>query len=150
MNIVLDSSVLVGLLVPNDVWHKPAVDVWEAIKTAQQEIVVFDCVIAETISVIARRLAEKGLQEEFGVLLDRMNERLPYEVITWVLPDVPRLYREILRLIRTSSGCLNFNDALIALVCRELGISLIASFDADFDHIPWLRRVASPQDVVSS
>ncbi len=60
MNIVLDSSVLVGLLVPNDVWHKPAVDVWEAIKTAQQEI-----------------------------------------------------------------------------------------FDADFDNIPWLRRVAAPQDVVS-
>ena len=30
---------------------------------------------------------------------------------------------------------LNFNDALIVLSCQHRGISLIASFDRDFDHV---------------
>ncbi len=46
-----------------------------------------------------------------------------------------------------SIGALNFNDALIALACRERGIPSIASFDADFDQVPWLRRLARPEDV---
>ena len=51
--------------------------------------------------------------------------------------------------MRSSSGALNFNDAIIALACRERGIPAIASFDADFDPIPWLRRLARPEDVTS-
>jgi predicted nucleic acid-binding protein len=42
---------------------------------------------------------------------------------------------------------LNFNDALIALACRERSISAIASFDADFDAIAWLKRLHLPADV---
>jgi predicted nucleic acid-binding protein len=55
-----------------------------------------------------------------------------------------------LDLIRSSSGELNFNDALIALACRERGIPAIASFDADFDQIPWLQRIARPEDIPPS
>jgi len=80
-------------------------------------------------------------------LLDRLNVQVPSEAITWILPDVPHLYPEALDLIRSSSGALNFNDALIALACRERGIPAIASFDADFDQIPCLRRLARPEDV---
>jgi predicted nucleic acid-binding protein len=70
--------------------------------------------------------------------------------LTWILPDVPELYRRVLDLIRSSSGELNFNDALIALACRERGIPAIASFDADFDQIPWLQRIARPEDIPPS
>jgi predicted nucleic acid-binding protein len=41
-------------------------------------------------------------------------------------------------------GVLNFYDALIALACREREIPVIASFDPDFDLIPWLNRLTSP------
>ena len=34
MEIAIDSSVLVGLLVPNDLWHTQAVALWKAIKAA--------------------------------------------------------------------------------------------------------------------
>jgi len=34
MEVIIDSSVLVGLLVPNDVWHSRAVALWEGIKAA--------------------------------------------------------------------------------------------------------------------
>lgn len=42
------------------------------------------------------------------------------------------------------SQALNFHDALIALACREREIPVIASFDPDFDLIPWLSRLTSP------
>ncbi len=49
--------------------------------------------------------------------------------------------------MKSSSGELNFNDALIALSCREREISAIASFDTDFDEIGWLRRIETSDDV---
>ena len=150
MDVVIDSSVLVGLLVPNDLWHTQAVALWEAIKAAGHVGLYFDCVAAESISVAARRLHEKGLSTEVEALLDRLNDQVTSDAITWILPDVPRLYPEVLTLIRSSSGALNFNDALIALACRERGIAAIASFDNDFDEVPWLQRLAYPEDAAPS
>jgi predicted nucleic acid-binding protein len=148
VNIVIDASVLVGLLAPNDVWHAQAVALWETIKTAGHSAVYFDCVAAESISVIMRRLHEKGRTADIEAVLDRMQAQVPSTLITWILPDVPRLYHEVLRLIRGSLGALNFNDALIALACQHRGIPAIASFDPDFDQVPWLRRLARPADVL--
>lgn len=53
----------------------------------------------------------------------------------------------VLDLIHASASILNFNDALIALACRERAIPAIASFDPDFDTIAWLRRLSQPQDL---
>jgi predicted nucleic acid-binding protein len=50
-------------------------------------------------------------------------------------------------LVKKYQGELNFHDALIALVCQELGIGYIASFDQDFDRIPWLVRLDDPTHV---
>jgi predicted nucleic acid-binding protein len=73
--------------------------------------------------------------------------RHPQKDILWILPDVPDLYSNVLELIRTSGGELNFNDALIALACRQRGIRYVASFDRDFDTIYWLTRLAKPEDL---
>lgn len=71
----------------------------------------------------------------------------PTDDILWVLPDVPVLYGGIIELVRSSTGELNFNDALIALSCRHREIPFIASFDRDFDQLAWLKRVAQPDDL---
>jgi predicted nucleic acid-binding protein len=149
VEVVIDSSVLVGLLVPNDLWHSQAVALWEAIKAAGHVGLFLDCVAAESVSVATRRLQEKGRLADVQPLLDRLNVQVPSEAITWVLPDVPHLYSAVLDLIRSSSGALNFHDALIALACRERDILAIASFDADFDQVGWLRRLARPEDVAA-
>jgi predicted nucleic acid-binding protein len=149
MQVVIDSSVLVGLLVPNDVWHSQADTLWQAIESAGHTGIYFDCVAAEAVSVAARRLHEKNLSAEVDTLLDRLNSQVPRATITWILPDAPRLYSEALGLLRSSAGALNFNDALIALACREREIPAIASFDGDFDPVTWLRRLAHPEDLVS-
>jgi predicted nucleic acid-binding protein len=147
VEIVVDSSVLVGMLVPNDVWHDQTIQLWATIEANGHRAIVLDCVAAESISVAVRRLREKGLLVDVQSLLDSLNVHIPYDRITWILSDARRLYFEVLDMVRSSSGELNFNDALIALTCRERGIPAIASFDADFDQIPWLQRIARPEDI---
>lgn len=147
MEVVIDSSVLVGLLVTNDHRHAQAVALWNSFKANGHTGIYFDCVAAETISASIRRLEERGLSTETPTFLDRLNAHIPASAITWILPDVHKLYSEILSLIRSSSGALNFNDALIALACRERGIEAIASFDGDFDQVDWLRRLSTTEDI---
>jgi predicted nucleic acid-binding protein len=150
MEIAVDSSVLVGLLVPNDLWHERAIALWKTIKAVGHTGLFFDCVVAETVSVAVRRMHEKGRAVEVASLLDRLDAQILLDTITWILPDVPRLYSQVLDLIRASSGELNFNDALIALACQERDIPAIASFDADFDRVNWLKRIAEPTDLSPS
>jgi predicted nucleic acid-binding protein len=128
-------------------WREEAIALRRALRAADHELLYFDCVAAESVSAAVRRLHEKELWAEVEALLDGLSEQVPWSTITWILPDVPHLYSEVLALIRASSGALNFNDALIALACRDRGIPAIASFDADFDQIPWLRRLAQPEDL---
>ena len=68
----------------------------------------------------------------------------------WALKDISRLYPEIISLVRASSGKLNFHDALIALVCREQGVSALVSFDRDFDELDWLSRIAQAPQVAGA
>lgn len=147
MQVLIDTSVLVGLINPRDVWHTPALALHAALQKAGAELLYADCVVAEAISAAARRLHEKGRGGDVATLLNRAARQAPLETITWLLPDVPRLYPTVLDLIRSTSGALNFNDALIALACRERSISAIASFDADFDAIAWLKRLHLPADM---
>lgn len=147
MDIAVDSSVLVALLDPRDLWRDQSMALERALVKAGIAPVYFDCVAAEAISAAARRLREKGRTADVSALLDRLNERVPRGNLTWILPDVPDFYAQALDMMRGSSGELNFNDALIALACREREIPAIASFDADFDRVSWLRRIAGPQDI---
>lgn len=149
MKVAIDSSVLVGLINPCDLWRDKAIALRRALLDHEAELYYFDCVVAESISVVVGRLKEKGFLADVEVLFDQLSIRMPVTSITWILPDVPHLYPEIINLIRSSTGALNFHDALIVLTCREREIPAIASFDADFDQVTWLRRLTAPDDVVS-
>jgi len=147
MRICIDTSVLVALIDSKDKWHMPAVAIREAVKRAGAEIFYFDCVVNETITVLARRLHEQDRSDQFAPLLSQLEATVPEAKITWVAQETQRLYSEILSLVRSSSGGLNFHDALIALTCQEFGIQHIASFDRDFDQVTWLTRVETPSDL---
>ena len=69
MEIVVDSSVLVGMFVPNDVWHEQTVELWATIEASGHRAVVLDCAAAEAISVAVRRLREKGFVADVQLLL---------------------------------------------------------------------------------
>ena len=138
---LVDSNVLIAHVNTNDSLHKAALALVEMAAQAKIEVVYFDCVVAESLSVIARRLEEKKRMNEFGALADRLFEIAPEESLEWLFPEVPRLFDAVTKLVRQTSGKLNFNDALIVTACRELGIDTILSFDADFDTIADLTRL---------
>jgi len=147
MKVAVDSSVLVALLDPRDVWRDQSVAIDSALLDAGITPVYFDCVAAEAISAASQRLQEKDRATEVPALIDRLNDRVPHKNLTWILPDVPAFYHPALEIMRASSGELNFNDALISLACREREIPAIASFDSDFDQVDWLKRIAAPDDL---
>lgn len=146
--VVIDSSVLVGLINPVDHRHHEAVKLVMALQENKLSLVYLDCVIAESITTISRRLAEKLRQSELPSILAALNNTIPEKQINWVYPEARRFYAAILQLMQDTKGELNFHDALIALACQDHGIKMIASFDSDFDQIAWLRRLAVPNDIV--
>ena len=145
IRIGIATSVLVGLLDKKDIWHGKATELYNFLKQQKAEIIIFDCVLAETISTLCRRIHEKRRDDDLSNLVDKFLEHFPTEVITWVNYDIPVLYEEIIALIRSSHGELNFNDSLIAISCRNRSISFLASFDKDFDTIDWFKRISAPE-----
>lgn len=146
---VIDLNILVALLNPLDHRRKEAVALQQALENTKIEVYYFDCIIAEALSTTLRRLEEKqdsmGIQSLFAIFSTLITK----EQITWVLPYVPDRYTEILALMQSTGGTLNFHDALIALACRDLSISGIVSLDTDFDQIRWLKRISTPSDLVA-
>jgi predicted nucleic acid-binding protein len=145
--VVIDSSVFVGLLNPLDHRHRQAVSLLQALQDNRCDLYYLDCVVAESLSTVMRRLSEQQRAHEIQPTFQRLSTLIPVERINWVYPEVPRLHQEILHLMQTSGGALNFNDTLIALACREQQVPAIASFDTDFDSIPWLHRLSNPTEL---
>lgn len=148
--VAMDANVLVGLLDERDKWHGTAVAIRDALDGAGADLVYFDCVLNEAISVLARRIHEQRRLEEFDALLDQLVRLIPVSDITWVSRDIQRLYEQVLGLVRSSGGGLNFHDALMALVCREQDIPVLVSFDGDFDQVDWLIRAGGAADAAAA
>lgn len=148
MQVIIDTSVLVGLVDSQDIWHNQAVELIAGLQTLGYLGIYFDCVIAETVSVATRRLREKKRFAEIEVIINHIISTFPSDSLTWISYEIPFLYNDILSLICTSGGELNFNDALIALASQNRKIPFIASFDRDFDQIPGLQRFSDASEVI--
>ncbi|MBU0510226.1 MAG: type II toxin-antitoxin system VapC family toxin [Chloroflexi bacterium] len=143
--IAIDSNVLIAFVDGRDKWHSQARVLLAELDTQDREVVFFDCVLNESISVMARRSEERKTTKEFPGLLKRLEQVVPEDTIAWVSEEIRTLYHDILELVKETNGRLNFHDALIALVCREMGIPTVVSFDKDFDEIEWLTRMPKPE-----
>jgi predicted nucleic acid-binding protein len=144
---VIDTNVLVAISDSQDKWHKKALILLDMLKIQGVRIIYFDCVLSETVSVMARRAEEQKRSNQFPALLDNLLQNIPLENITWISLEIQKMYSDVMKLIRDHFGILNFNDSLIALSCRDLNIGAIVSFDRDFDQISWLQRISLPEDV---
>jgi predicted nucleic acid-binding protein len=145
--VALGTTFITGLIDEKDVWHSSAHALLPLLDTGVQVLVVFDCVMVEVVSILARRTHEKRRTAELSALLARLRADFPARALTWLYADLAERYDEVVAMVEQSNGELNFNDALIALACRERRIDYLASFDADFDQIRWLKRIAQPSDI---
>jgi len=146
-NAIADSNFIIALVDKRDKWRQQALTLQNALKEENAELVYLDCVINETISVLGRRLEEKGRSSEFETVLEKIAEIVPPEDITWIYPEVRTLYREILSLVKAYNGSLNFHDALIIVAAKQMKTFLIISFDKDFDQVEGITRIKHPSDL---
>lgn len=72
IQIGIDTSVLIGLLDPADIWHQQAMALKEALVAHGTNIAVFDCVLAEAVSTMARRIHEQRRADDLDRLLGRI------------------------------------------------------------------------------
>ncbi len=144
---IYDSNFVVGLVDEDDKWHRTALELHSLIKTKNLLIVYLDCVANEVLSVTGKRFEEKGKSSEFANKLRKFMEVFSKEDITWSYGKVEKYYDEILEIMNKSSGKLNFHDALICVVAKEMGIKYIVSFDEDFDSIKELTRIYDKQSL---
>ena len=143
----LDTSFVVGLVDDRDHWHRSAKSLYEQLVQVGAEVVIFDCVLVEVVSALARRTHEQHRSTSLPTLLSRLHNLFPVKAAVWLYPDLPTLYDVVIARVEESSGELNFNDALIALACQQRNIAYLASFDADFDRVEWLTRVATGAEI---
>jgi len=148
--VVLDTNVLVALVDSRDKWYIQARAILDALEAYDAHVMYLDCVLNETISVLARRSEEQKRVGEFAALLQAALRQAPETSIIWASLEMYRLYSEIVALVKQTQGALNFHDALIALLCREWEVTLLLSFDKDFDSIPWLTRIETASDVADA
>ena len=146
-SVIYDVSFLVGFIDENDRWHKKASDLHRLVKRKRLGVITFDCVANEVISVLARRCEERGESAKFKEVLEKFKGIVPGNRLSWIYPKVVDYYDDVLDLMDSSDGRLNFHDALIALTAREMGIEYIISFDRDFDEVRWLSRIGKVGDL---
>ena len=144
---IVDSNFIIALVDKKDKWREQALTLQNALKNQYAELIYLDCIINETISVVGRRLEEKGRSDEFETVLEKIEEIVPPENITWIYPEVRRLYREILNVVKAYNGSLNFHDALIIVAAKEMKTTSIVSFDKDFDQVEGIKRIKKPSDL---
>lgn len=76
-----------------------------------------------------------------GTTVAPFRRRIEPSAIMWVGSEAERLYEDILDLVASTGGKLNFNDAFIAVLQKEGRMGPVATFDAGFDAVPGFVRV---------
>lgn len=139
--VILDTNYIIALIDDKDKRAIIAGQLSVKLKLREAKAIYLDCVLNEVISVLGKRFEERKRTTEFRSTLKRLIDLVPKDKITWVYPEVPRLYEQVLKIIEKYKGKLNFHDGLIVAATKEMGIDCIVSFDEDFDEIPKLKRI---------
>jgi predicted nucleic acid-binding protein len=96
----LDTNVLVALVDSHYKWHARAIALRDALKAEEVDVVYFDPVINEAVSVLARRSEEQKRSEQFGDLLNTLMQQVSVQNVTWLSSETLRLYEDVLDLVR--------------------------------------------------
>jgi len=147
-DIIVDTNFLLGLLDEKDKWHQRSVKLYQNLKVAQVEMIIFDCVANELISVIGKRFEESGREEGFKEFVkEKLMPLISRDKIVSLYKWVNEWYDEIIKIVIGSSGKFNFHDALIQVGAKEMNLEYIISFDEDFDKATGLMRIKEKKNI---
>jgi predicted nucleic acid-binding protein len=141
--VVLDANIIVAWLDSADSLAARAQELMTRLRSENAEIVLVDIVVAEALSVLCRRAAQRRTSPpDLATALETVRRWGDQGSIRWLAREQVHLLPEILDTIATTSGRLNFNDALLVALQRDGSIGEVASFDAGFDSVPQFARLS--------
>ena len=141
VRVLVDTSFLVAQLDERDVHHQTAKSLHDLFRKREVAYIYLDCVVNETVTVLARRALERKVDPR--PIIKRLRKEIPAEMLDWTGPELPRLRELTLDTLETYKGSLSFNDCLLVIVSQEGGIEWIASFDQSFDKVSGVKRVGT-------
>lgn len=124
----LDTTFIVGLLVSNDQWHEPAVEIYNKIK--HEELFISKLVIAETITILKNKLTTKDIREIYRNLPNM------FKVI-----DDSYFFDEAMEIFVKYDSEISFFDAMYIFLMKKENILKLVSFDHDFDRVEGIIRI---------
>jgi predicted nucleic acid-binding protein len=150
--VALDANVVVGFLDASDTLHERATALLRRIETQGDDVILMDVCVGEAISVLCRRARERrggtssaGLAKappDLGGALERVRQWTLDGDIVWVTAHTQRFATDVVDVVESTRGRLNWNDALLVVLQREGIVGDVASFDEGFEAIPTFRRIS--------
>lgn len=131
--ILFDSSVWIAYIDERDIFHEKAKRLVSL--HIKDEIIIFDVIINEVLSVVARRLQEKQMKKEFSSFTTKYLQAISGLEMVWIYENIKDFFHRAVDLMIDTDGLLGFNDALIVYGMMENEIFKIATFDNDFKLI---------------
>jgi len=145
--IIVDASALVALFDDSDLWHNATVELLTECAKHNLSVIILDVIVNETVSVLIRRFHNKKKTDKLADCFNKIHEFVTKKKIRLTSSIARNNFRPILDLILKSNSVLSFNDALIVFYCEKAGASHIFSFDTDFDAVPSIKRIYSPEQL---
>lgn len=142
-DVAIDAKVLVGVLDRHDTLHDSSVALLERLEDEQRKILLLDVCVAEAVSVLCRRATQRKTNPpDLSAALEAIRAWMAQGIqISFVQAELEELFLEILSLVESHGGTINFNDAFLVLLQRIGRIGELASFDRPLDEIEGFRRL---------
>lgn len=128
--IFVDSSYFIAVANRRDRWHAGAKRLTPRLE--REDLVTSDLVLSEAVTGIGAVLGGKAGKEAYDVIVDNCSVEV----------GSPERCAAAISLYLHYDGTLSFADAVSLIVMQERGTQRIASFDADFDRVRGIERLA--------
>jgi len=123
MRVFVDTSAFLAVLNPDDVNHQPAAAMWENLLLREEQLIVTNYVLLETIALARQR-------HGIPVVQNFQLSAVPVLSIQWVDASIHAL--GVVALLAANRRQLSLVDCTSFQVMRQLGIDTAFAFDEHF------------------
>ena len=130
--ILVDSSFFIALVDQKDQWHAAAKSLLPIM--AGETVLIFDLIVAESITIIGRRSGGKAGEQLYHYFMDNCD----------LVDTDEKMLIGAMQVFLRFDGILSVSDAVSVFIMKKRSIDRICSFDSDFDKVEGIVRVHKP------
>lgn len=134
MGVILDTSFLIALNNSKDINHKSAESLIAKLKNKEfGQISTSDYIFDEYATFLMAKSFPSYIISELGEALLSEKDIKFFRISENIFLQSWQLFKKLKRY--------SFTDCTTIVLAKEFGIDYIATFDSDFDKVPYIKRV---------